>query len=146
MLVVVTVAGVALGVIGSGAERQRRAVEAIEALGGRAWYLSDNPNRRPWAGRWLPRDWVEEPVSIQFQGDEWVGAVVHLQRLPDLRKLSFRGARVTDADLPHLHGLKRLVTLDLRFTEVTPSGVAELQNALPNCEITFSGYEILDAE
>ena len=42
---------------------------------------------------------------------------------------------VTDADLEHIMGLKSLRVLVLRNTKVTPEGVANLQEALPNYSI-----------
>jgi len=84
----------------------------------------------------------------------------HLSKLQSLRKLTL-GSRCTNLtllelhrlkDLPHLtdlaiHGhfndtvieilkdLRLLQTLDLRWTQVTPSGVRRLQQALPDCVI-----------
>jgi hypothetical protein len=43
--------------------------------------------------------------------------------------------KVTDAGLKDLAGLQGLQTLDLRYTQVTDAGVADLQKALPDCEI-----------
>jgi hypothetical protein len=46
------------------------------------------------------------------------------------------GWKLTDDGLVHLKGLTNLQTLDLIGCEkITDSGVAELQKALPNCEI-----------
>jgi hypothetical protein len=44
---------------------------------------------------------------------------------------------VTDAGLEHLKNLTRLKELDLYDTKVTAAGVAELQKALPKCQIRF---------
>jgi len=43
--------------------------------------------------------------------------------------------QITDAGLVHLKDLTNLEYLDLRETPITDSGVAELQKAVPNCEI-----------
>ena len=43
--------------------------------------------------------------------------------------------RVTDAGLVHLKGLTNLKNLGLSNTKITRAGIAELQKALPNCEI-----------
>jgi hypothetical protein len=43
--------------------------------------------------------------------------------------------QVTDAGLTHLSGLTQLQYLNLSDTQVTAVGVAQLQNALPNCKI-----------
>ena len=53
----------------------------------------------------------------------------------NVRFLDLTGARITDDDLRHLHGLDRLKILDIFDTDVTSEAVAELQEALPECEI-----------
>ncbi|HUY32929.1 MAG TPA: leucine-rich repeat domain-containing protein [Pirellulales bacterium] len=42
--------------------------------------------------------------------------------------------------ITHLHGLTSLRMLDLEGTKVTDAGVAELEKALPNCEIIQFDY------
>ena len=59
------------------------------------------------------------------QNDEGEVVVVDLDSTP-----------VTDAGLAHLAGLTALESLRLSNTQVTDAGVAELQKALPNCEIS----------
>ena len=49
--------------------------------------------------------------------------------------LNLNLTQITDAGLVHLKGLTGLQTLGLRGTQVTDQGVADLQKALPNCEI-----------
>ena len=63
--------------------------------------------------------------------------MVHLKGLTNLEGLGLRGCeKIADAGLIHLKGLTELQTLDLIGCEkITDSGVAELQKALPNCEI-----------
>ena len=63
--------------------------------------------------------------------------LVHLEGLPGLQtpKIS-RCRQITDAGLVHLKGLANLQGLTLGGTQVTVAGVAELQKALPNCEIS----------
>ena len=50
--------------------------------------------------------------------------------------LGLDDTKVTDAGLVHLKGLTKLEVLVLRRTKVTPAGVKQLQQALPNCKIT----------
>ena len=42
---------------------------------------------------------------------------------------------VLEAGLEHLKGLTNLKTLQLRSTQITDAGIAELRQALPNCNI-----------
>ena len=63
---------------------------------------------------------------------------VGLKELAKLQKLVFldlQNTKITDAGLKNLVKLKRLESLWLYDTKVTEAGVAELKNALPNCEI-----------
>jgi len=61
----------------------------------------------------------------------------HRRNRRELRYLSLGCTRITDAGLAHLKGLLSLEQLDLLGAKITYSRVAELQNALPNCKITF---------
>ncbi|WP_417395456.1 protein kinase domain-containing protein [Gimesia chilikensis] len=61
----------------------------------------------------------------------------HLANLKKLKSLQLFLTPITDAGLKHLYGLKKLEMLDLRDTKVTSAGIAALQQALPNCQITI---------
>ena len=50
--------------------------------------------------------------------------------------LSFRGRKISDESLKDLAKFKGFVFLDLKGTQVTKAGVAELQKALPKCKIS----------
>lgn len=53
-------------------------------------------------------------------------------------KLELNGLKgVNDAGLEHLKGLGKLKELFLHNTQVTAAGAAELQKALPSCQIHF---------
>ena len=63
--------------------------------------------------------------------------LVHLKGLTNLEALNLMGTQVTDAGLEHLAGLTNLQKgLNLTLTQITDAGVAELQKALPNCDIS----------
>jgi hypothetical protein len=55
----------------------------------------------------------------------------------NLRELSLRDSRVTDAGLVHLAALRKLETLDVRETHVTDHALFSLQQALPACRIEY---------
>ena len=59
----------------------------------------------------------------------------YLAHLTSLESLDLSNTDVSDAGLKHLVGLKRLKRISLSGTNVTKNGVAELQAALPNCQI-----------
>ena len=62
--------------------------------------------------------------------------LVHLKGMTNLQELGLVQTKITDAGLVHLKGLTKLQSLGLRGTQVTDAGVADLQKALPNCEIS----------
>jgi Leucine-rich repeat (LRR) protein len=64
-----------------------------------------------------------------------------LAELKQLKRLSLAGSGLSDAGIKHLAGLPNLESLDLRRTKASAAGIAELQNALPNCQIAWDGGE-----
>jgi hypothetical protein len=62
--------------------------------------------------------------------------LIHLQALRRLRHLVLNDTQVTDAGLAHLQKLTALERLSLGGSRVTSKGVAELQEALPDCTIS----------
>ncbi len=67
----------------------------------------------------------------------WItdAGVEHLKGLTGLQTLDLQLTQITDAGLVHLKGMIKLQKLNLAFTKVTGAGVADLQKALPDCEI-----------
>jgi len=63
------------------------------------------------------------------------GGLEYLKGLAELGYLRIRGPQVTDAVLEHLKCLTQLKLLTLDGTQVTDAGLANLQQALPGCEI-----------
>ena len=62
--------------------------------------------------------------------------LVHLKDLKSLEVLDLRrNPGITDAGLMHLEGLSNLKHLYLIHTSVTPTGVSQLQQKLPNTKI-----------
>ena len=61
--------------------------------------------------------------------------LMHLSGLIQLQRLDLSDTQVTNAGLTHLRGLTQLQYLDLSGTQVTAAGVAQLQKALPKCDI-----------
>ncbi|NQV26316.1 MAG: SUMF1/EgtB/PvdO family nonheme iron enzyme [Rhodopirellula sp.] len=59
----------------------------------------------------------------------------HLKSMTQLVELQLMGTQVTDDGLQHLSGLTNLKRIMLDGTKVTAAGIAELQKALPDCEI-----------
>ena len=70
---------------------------------------------------------VAEPITDETLRDLW--------GIDSCRVIDLRGADITDAGLIHLKSRSRAEFIYLDDTNVTPAGVAELQKALPDCEI-----------
>jgi hypothetical protein len=159
LLVVVTVLGVTLGIIHRRAERQRQAVAAIEAIGGRVHYEA----RVGWLEQTCPKDWACNVSIVYLEHTQvrdaelsildgfpelrclWLrgthvsdAGVAHLGKLTGLEALGLQYTDLTDAGLIHLQGLTNLRVLYVMDTRVTDAGVSELQEALPNCLIGHS--------
>ena len=65
-----------------------------------------------------------------------------LERFGDVSGVVFLGIgnpNFTDADVPHFATLSNLEVLNI-WGSLSQSGIAELQAALPNCEITVENY------
>jgi internalin A len=64
-------------------------------------------------------------------------ALTGLEEMKNLTELALCGHQITDAGLKHLRGLRALKKVELSFTQVSDQGVKDLQQALPNCKITY---------
>ena len=154
VLVLVTLLCVALGLWIVPAERQRRAVAAIQALGGGVLY--GKYNRWTNGGfpvgflrRWLPQDYFDEVTGVSLNWTKSTvtdDGLVHLRGLTGVRRLDLIGTQVTDAGLAHLQGLTALQSLDLGGTQVTDAGLTHLQGlrglqtlSLNNTQVTGTG-------
>jgi len=67
-----------------------------------------------------------------------------LPAMKNLRTLDLMQTNISDAGLVHLEGLINLQRLDVRYTKVTDEGVEKLQQALPNCQIEYTGKDGVD--
>ena len=62
--------------------------------------------------------------------------LVHPSGLTNLARLELDGTQVTEIGMMSLAGLTNLEQLDLIGSRVTYAGLAELEKALPNCDIS----------
>jgi hypothetical protein len=62
-------------------------------------------------------------------------ALSHAARLPNLIWLDLSGTRITDEGLRRLRALSQLESLNLLDTRVSDEAIADLQRALPGCDI-----------
>ncbi|WP_197996295.1 protein kinase domain-containing protein [Gimesia panareensis] len=64
-------------------------------------------------------------------------ALDYLIQIPNLKRLDLTAASVNDAGVPLLEKFTTLELLHLTNSKVTPQGVAQLQQALPDCRIYY---------
>ncbi|MEX2560040.1 MAG: hypothetical protein WD403_09000 [Pirellulales bacterium] len=135
-----TLLAVWLGVWTHGARRQRQAVEAVTALGGKVAYAFEPnldprakplPIAKPAAPAWLRRalgdDYFSDVTAVFFINTDISDAEVEtIAQLTQLRTLWICEPKVTDAALEKLAGLDQLMVLNLRSTQATSDGLAHL--------------------
>jgi hypothetical protein len=168
LLVLTLVVSLPLGWLGAKvkqAREQRKAVEAIERLGGWAGCEPRSSGALRTVAAWLitsvGEDLSLDVVAVYLGKDSDAGVpnlggvtqlyglsvdsaqvtdawLERLRGLSEVRCLWLNGTQVTDAGLTQLHGMRELQGLILDDTQVTDAGVAELQTALPNISISYS--------
>lgn len=150
VLLLVSVLCVALTVLVVPLEQRRRAVEAIEALGGRVTYVdsqtTDESFPRGLLRRWLPQAYVDEVAIVGFSNTQITDAgLAPLEGLTGLRELYLDNTQITDAGLAHLKGLAGLQTLLLHDTQITDAGLTHLKGLTALRVICIENTQITDA-
>jgi len=102
--------------------QEDKAVQSIEALGGRVYRDEKLPGR---------------PVVEVYLGDTKITDpdLKVLKELKGLKIIDLTNTRITDAGLENLKELQGLQTLDLGSTQITEAGLKDLQQALPKTNI-----------
>lgn len=72
------------------------------------------------------------PAISRSVNDEGLADLLRLSRVDSL---DLHGQPITDAGLLHVMRLRKLRRLNIKETQVTAKGAADLQQALPNCDI-----------
>jgi hypothetical protein len=155
MFLVVTAFCVWLAAVSNGASAQRDAVAAINAMGGYVDYdvpakriygslKSDTATRR-FLRRRLPKDYVDNVISVALVESAHDSDLAYLDPLPTLLMLDLRDTQVTDAGLVHLEPLANLEFLSLDRTRVTGAGLAHLKRLAHLAALSLDGAPITDA-
>jgi hypothetical protein len=146
LLAVLAVFLVWLGYYAERSHRQRRAVAAIEALGGHVSYGGDEDpagGHSLWLKRRLGEGFINRVSAVFLAGRPIDDADLDcLTELPWLQAVNLASTPLTDAGLERLHGLTLLRHVDVRFTQVSEEGVNSLRAALPNAKV----YRVSDIE
>jgi hypothetical protein len=154
LLVGVTLLCVALGFWVNGAQRQRRAVAAVWAIGSRVevQYDYQAPGAAvegelpapDWLCRLLGVDYFAEMTSVLIPTGSTDATAAHMGGLPALVVLSLDGAAVSDAGLAHLSGLTRLRVLAFEDAQVTDAGLEHLRGLTNLEELYLYGSQVTD--
>lgn len=130
-------------------ERQRRAVTAIEELGGSVGYVDHAASEAfpvTWLRHWLPRDYFDGIELVRLGNTQVTDAgLAYLQGRTSLLTIDLGSTQVTDAGLAHLQGLKGLQTLWLDNTQVTDTGLAHLRGLMELQVLSLTNAHVTDA-
>jgi hypothetical protein len=162
LLVMMTVLAVWLGLYAKKFRDRKEAVAAIETLDGAMGIKYLGPE---WLRKLINDEkYFWDPAGVHFNEpltdgdlDHVVGYLTHFQRLRDLTLqgstitdnglalllplreklvwLDISNTPISDAAISDLKRFSGLRTLRLQNTRITPAGIAELQESLPNCKI-----------
>ena len=161
LVVLVVAVGIPLGWLSvkmREAERQKRAVEAIEKAGGHVWYdyqldgagmlIAKQGTPAPaWAMKLVDVDFLSDVTGVAFYfpteaGDE---VLVHVKALTELKRLELCSTHVTDAGLENLKGLTGLRRLAIYRQQVTDVGLQKLKGLRELEWVGLSGTRVSDA-
>jgi hypothetical protein len=153
VLVLVTLLCVVLGLWIVPAERQRRAVAAMEEFGGRVEYEGYDP--KGFLRRWLPKDYFDGVREVHFYRQTEPGLVhenqvtntglAHLQGLTGVQGVGLNSTQVTDGGLAHLQRLASLKGLWLNDTQVTDDGLMYLKRLTRLQWLNLFSTQVTDA-
>lgn len=159
--IIVTLLCVALSLWIVPAERQRRTVAAIEAMGGAVDYapflahidgsgVSDPRESeafpKTFLRRWLPPDYFDEVRIVLLQNMRLTDAnLAHLRGLTSLESLALDNTQNTDGGLAHLQGRTGLQYLALGRSQVTDAGLAHLQGLTGLRDLYLGHTQVTDA-
>ncbi|HUY92471.1 MAG TPA: leucine-rich repeat domain-containing protein [Pirellulales bacterium] len=150
MFVFVTLLCAALAIWVVPAERQRRAVAAIEALGGFVDYVDNQATSESFPVAFLrerlPRAYLDEVEYVRLDNSQVTDAgLAHLEGLTGLQSLSLDNTQITDAGLARLQELTGLQTLWLDNTPITDAGLAHLEGLTGLQSLWLDNTQITDA-
>lgn len=152
LLVLLLLSSIAMGWWHRTMRRYQDQQEAITEIAWFAQHMAFEPGKpawlRPFADEKVFQDIVH--LSFQSQGKMTDEQMMHLSKMPRLRRLSLQHTSVTDQGLSHLSKLNELDTLSLESTLVTDDGLKHLSDLsnlrtlqLNHTEVTGKGLRHL---
>ena len=129
------------------ARRQKGAVEAIEELGGVVDYGRNVSARSPMLRQILGDDTFGGVDSIDFWNPSHVtdADLKHLAGLKRLTTLHLDNSQVTDVGLKHLAGLESLSVLYLNNSQVNDAGLKQLASLESLSHLDSNNTQVTDA-
>lgn len=127
-------------------QKRRAAIEAIEKLGGRVDFDTNQPFRPAWLRPLLADNMPGEALNVLLANTQVSDAgLVHLAGLTKLTYLWLHNTKLTDAGLVHLKDLSNLVSLDLADTQITDSGLVHLAGLTKLTHLSLDSTQVTDA-
>jgi hypothetical protein len=155
-MALVLVAAIGLGSVLNHTRVQRRAVDAIERVGGRVMFDfqtfeegGPQPPLEPPGPRWLRSligdEWFRDVVFVDVRGtdadDELLAQVAHFHQL----EILYMGeTSITDAGLGHLSKLRHLGELGVENTRVGDAGIASISRMTNLVYLSLRGTQVSD--
>ena len=132
------------------ANGRREAVAAIRKANGRVEYDYDRskkrePPRPAWLVKLLGVDFFTDVHSVTLSRSADDQSMNHVKPLTNIRELSLRNTKVTDAGLEQLEGLTPLQKLDLNGTQITDAGLGHLSGLTGLQELSLANTLVTDA-
>ena len=139
LLIVMTLFAVWCGNASYKAQRQKRALAALEKLdlrihfdyqkqdAGGYSYKRQLPSPE-WLSRLIGEDYFRDVVEVStaFGGPISSEGMVHLAELPNIESLSLIDSKISDASFQYVQGLSEITTLILRDNEISDAGLSHL--------------------
>lgn len=155
LLVSVTMLCVGLAISDAPAKRRRRAVDAIQVLGGKVTFAQADIGGTSALRRWLPERYFDcdNVQTVDLSGTKANDTTLaEIEWLTRLKRLNLHGTQTTDVGLSHLRRLYALEELELRNTQITDAGLTHLASltalrklAMERTRITGEGLGDLHA-
>ncbi len=128
------------------ATQRQQAVEAIEKLGGNAYYAPADMRPPAWLERLTGEAFFKDVDQVALAGSGVTDASLdNLQGFSRLRVLWLNGAKVSDAGLEKLRGFGELEGLSLDGAAVTDAGLHNLRGLTHLQFLALSGSGVTDA-
>jgi hypothetical protein len=154
LLAAMTLLCVVLGLWVYGAERQRRAVAAIEADGGWAWYGYHEGYGHGWVEELPGPDWLcgmlgvdyfDRVIHVELGSVTGDAVLADVADLNCIERLNLKYTQVTDEGFANLARMTRLEELDASHTQVGSAGLAPLKRLARLQSLDMSDTRVDDA-